>query len=129
MSRKKHTFTKEELKVSRFDVLDHLKTDEDMADYLEACLEEGGPELFFIGLGDVIKAKGIAQIAKETGLSREGLYKTFVPGRQPQFDTIWKITKALGLTMAIGCGQTGSELPAGKATPAKRHRKREAIMA
>lgn len=129
MSRKKHAFTKEELKVSRFDVLDHLKTDEDMAGYLEACLEEGGPELFFIGLGDVIKAKGIAQIAKETGLSREGLYKTFTPGRQPQFDTIWKITKALGLTVTIGCGQTDIEQPAEKATPLKRRRKRETITA
>ncbi len=106
MNRQKHAFTKDELKTTRFDVQDHLKTEEDMAGYLEACLEEGGPELFFIGLGDVIKAKGIAHIAKETGLSREGLYKTFTPGRQPQFDTIWKITRALGLTVMIGRGQT-----------------------
>lgn len=127
MSCKKHTFTKEELGIVRFDVMDHLKTDEDMAAYLEACLEEGGPELFFIGLGDVIKAKGIAQIAKKTGLSREGMYKTFTPGRQPQFDTIWKITKALGLTVTIGCGQNAEEQPAWKETPPKRRRKRDAI--
>ncbi len=123
MSRKKHSFTKEELKVSQFDVLEHLKTEKDMASYLEACLEEGGPELFFIGLGDVIKAKGIAQIAKETGLSREGMYKTFTPGRQPQFDTIWKITKALGLTVSIGCGHNAGEQPARKTSPTKRHKK------
>lgn len=127
MSRKKDAFTKAELKVSRFDVMDHLKTDEDMAGYLEACLEEGGPELFFIGLGDVIKAKGIAQIAKETGLSREGLYKTFTPGRQPQFDTIWKITKALGLTVTIGCGRAAANHSTKKTAASKRHRKNEAI--
>jgi probable addiction module antidote protein len=103
MSSKKSSFTKEELEIIPFNVLDHLKTDEDMALYLEASLEEGGPELFFTALGDVIKAKGIAQIAKETGLSREGLYKTFEPGRQPQFDTVWKITRALGLAVSIGC--------------------------
>ncbi len=67
MSRKKHPFTKEELRISQFDVMDHLKTEKDMAAYLEACLEEGGPELFLIGLGDVINAKGISQNAKETG--------------------------------------------------------------
>lgn len=127
MSGKKQT--KEEVKISRFDVLDHLKTDEDMAGYLEACLEEGGPELFFIGLGDVIKAKGIAQIAKETGLSREGLYKTFIPGRRPQFDTIWKITKALGLTVTIGYEPTTVKRPAKKAAPPKRSRKRQPITA
>lgn len=101
--KEKYTFTKEELETTTFNVQDCLKTDEDMALYLEASLEEGGPEQFYTALGDVIRAKGITRIAKETGLSRESLYKTFEPGRQPQFDTIWKITKALGLTVSVGC--------------------------
>ena len=125
MTKEKFAFTKDDLRTTRFDVLEHLKTEEDMAGYLEACLEEGGPELFFVGLGDVIKAKGITQIAKETGLSREGLYKTFEPGRQPQFDTIWKITRALGLNVSIGCGQTTSP----KVTQSRRRRKREEVTA
>ncbi len=125
MTKEKFTFTKDDLRTTRFDVLEHLKTEEDMAGYLEACLEEGGPELFFVGLGDVIKAKGITQIAKETGLSREGLYKTFEPGRQPQFDTIWKITRALGLNVSIGCGQPTSP----KVTQSRRRRKREEVTA
>ena len=125
MEKRKFVFTKNDLKVTQFNVLDHLKTGGDMADYLAACLAEGGPDLFFIGLGDVIKARGIAHIANETGLSREGLYKTFEPGRQPQFDTIWKIAQALGLTVSIGC-----EEPTGRgAIPVKKRGKRAAVSA
>ena len=126
MKTEKYVPTEEDLKITRFNVLDHLKTDEDMAGYLEACLAEGGPELFFIGLGDVIKAKGITQIAKDTGLSREGLYKTFEPGRQPQFDTVWKITKALGIPLGFPAAAPSGEK---KVAPPKRSRKREAVMA
>ncbi len=123
MAREKYTFTKEELEISTFNILDYLKTDEDMAGYLEACLAEGGVEAFFMGLGDVIQAKGIAQISRETGLSREEVYKTFEPGRQPHFETIWKITKALGLNVSIGCVQP----PAAKSRLPGRRRKREAV--
>ena len=97
----KPLFTPEELVVTPYNTADYLKTDEDMAGYLEACLEEGGTELFLLGLGDVLKAKGIKEVAKETGLSRESLYKTCAPGRKPQFDTIWKITKALGIPLGF----------------------------
>lgn len=122
MKKQKYTFTKQDLEITRFDVVEHLKTDEDMAGYLEACLEEGGPELFLLGLGDVIKAKGIAQLAKDTGLSREGLYKTFAPGRHPQFDTVWKITQALGLTVSIGSTPPQQKPKEKKATRTRRPR-------
>lgn len=105
------------LKVTRFNVLDYLKTDEDMAGYLEACLEEGGPEFFFMGLRDVLKAKGVKAVSEKTGLSRESLYKTCAPGRKPQFDTIWKITKALGIPIVFS-------RPANKAGAPQRRRKR-----
>ncbi|MCL2000413.1 MAG: putative addiction module antidote protein [Planctomycetes bacterium] len=102
MKPRKNAFTRKDLRTTRFDVMDHLVTPDDMAGYLKACLDEGGVDLFLLGLGDVIKAQGIAKIAKETGLSREGLYNTFKPGRKPQFDTVHKITEALGLTISIG---------------------------
>ena len=126
MKKDDFAFTKEDLEITRFNILDRLKTDADMALYLEACLLEGGPDAFFNGLGDVIRAKGITRIAKDTGLSREGLYKTFEPGRQPQFDTIWKIVRALGLTVSVGCGQTVPEpVQENKAPAVKKRRKRE----
>ncbi len=64
MTKERFAFAKDDLRITRFDVFEHLKTEEDMAGYLEACLEEGGPELFSVGLGDVIKAKSIMRIAE-----------------------------------------------------------------
>lgn len=119
-------FTPEEITVTPYATADYLKTNEDMAGYLEACLEEGGPELFLRGLQDALKAKGIKNIAEETGLSRESLYKTCAPGRKPQFDTIWKITKALGIPIGFPLASRSN----GKATQErgrapKRKRKHE----
>src|SRR5260370_42630304 len=84
---------------TRYDVAEHLRTPEEMAAYLEACLEEADGNAAFIAkaLGDIARAKGMAQIARDTGLSRESLYKALSGQRSPGFDTILKVIEALGL--------------------------------
>lgn len=86
---------------TRFDVTEHLRTPEEMAAYLEACFEEAGDDAAFIAkaLGDIARAKGMTQIARDTGLSRESLYKALSGERTPGFDTILKVIQALGLKL------------------------------
>ena len=86
---------------ARYDVAEHLRTPKEMAAYLEACLEEAGGDAAFIAraLGDIARAKGMAQIARDTGLSRESLYKSLSGQRSPGFDTILKVIEALGLRL------------------------------
>jgi len=84
---------------TRYDVAEHLRTPEEMAAYLEACFEEAGDDAAFIAkaLGDIARAKGMTQVARDAGLSRESLYKALSGDRTPSFDTILKVIKALGL--------------------------------
>jgi probable addiction module antidote protein len=89
------------VKISKFDVVEYLDSEEMMAEYLTAAMEEENPDVFLAALADVAKARGIAQLAKDTGLGRESLYKTLAPGAKPRFDTIMKITKALGVPLAV----------------------------
>ena len=86
---------------TRYDVADHLRTPKEMAAYLEACLEEAGGDAAFIAkaLGDIARAKGMAQVARDSGLSRESLYKALSGERSPGFDTILKVVEALGLRL------------------------------
>lgn len=88
-------------KFSRYDVVDYLKTEEDIAGYLEACMEEAGDDAAYIAaaLGDIARARGMAQLAKDTGISREGLYKALSPDGNPSLATILKVVKALGLKL------------------------------
>jgi probable addiction module antidote protein len=88
------------MKTTKFDVTDHLDNEEVIAEYLAAAMEDPDPNVFLVALGDVAKARGIAQLAKDSGLSRESLYKTLAPGAKPRFETIMKITRALGVPMA-----------------------------
>ena len=83
---------------TRYDVAEHLRTPEEMAAYLEACLEEADGDAACIAkaLGDIARAKGMAQVAKDAGLSRESLYKALSGERSPDFDTILKVVRALG---------------------------------
>jgi probable addiction module antidote protein len=85
--------------ISRYDVAEHLRTTEEMAAYLDACIEEADGDAAFIGkaLGDIARARGMSQIAKDTGLSRESLYRSLDGEHIPSFDTILKVTKALGI--------------------------------
>jgi probable addiction module antidote protein len=88
-------------KTTRYDVAEHLRTPEEMAAYLEACLDEAQGDAAFIAkaLGDIARAKGMAQVARDTGLSRESLYKALSGERSPDFDTILKVVNALGLRL------------------------------
>jgi probable addiction module antidote protein len=92
---------------TRYDVADHLRTPKEMAAYLEACLEEAGGDAAFIAkaLGDIARAKGMAQVARDAGLSRESLYKALSGDRSPGFDTILKVVGALGLSLHAKASQ------------------------
>jgi probable addiction module antidote protein len=85
----------------KYDVVDYLNTDEEMALYLEACFEEAGDDAAFIAaaLGDIARAKGMTEIAAATGLTREGLYRTLSKDGNPSFSAILKVMKALGLKL------------------------------
>ena len=78
---------------------EHLQSDEDMAAYLEASLEEGDASLFAAALGDIARAKGMSQLARETGLGRESLYKALSPTGNPEIATILRVVSALGLQL------------------------------
>ncbi len=86
-------------KTKIWDAAEHLETEEDMAAYLEAALEDGDSVLIAAVLGDIARAKGMAQIAKEAGLGRESLYKALSPEGNPEFKTILKVVRALGLKL------------------------------
>ena len=86
---------------NNYDVADYLKSEEDMAHYLEACFEEAGDDAAYIAsaLGDIARAKGMADIVAATGLTREGLYRTLSKDGNPSFSAILKVMKALGLKL------------------------------
>lgn len=88
-------------KTSKYDVAEHLRTPEEMAEYLEACMEEASGDATFIAkaIGDIARAKGMTQVARDAGLSRESLYKALSGERTPGFDTILKVIGALGLKL------------------------------
>lgn len=88
------------LETTKWDVVDHLKTDEDIAYYLEAVFEDGDPALITAALGDVARAKGMTQLAKDTGLAREALYRSLSAEGKPEFTTVLKVMKAFGLRLA-----------------------------
>jgi probable addiction module antidote protein len=91
------------MKITKFDVTEHLDNEEVIAEYLAAAMEDADPNVFLAALADVAKARGMAQLAKDSGLSRESLYKTLAPGAKPRFETIVKITKALGVSRIFTC--------------------------
>jgi probable addiction module antidote protein len=88
-------------KFSRWDAADDLKTDEDIAAYFAICVEEdpGDGSLIRAALGDIARARSMSQLAKDTGLAREGLYKALSAEGNPEFATIMKVIKALGLSL------------------------------
>ena len=82
-----------------FDIVEHLKTDEDIANYLTAVLEDNDPALLAAALGDIARARGMTEMARASGLTREALYKALRPSAQPRFDTIARVCKALGVKL------------------------------
>jgi len=103
-------------KTTRYDVVDYLRTPEDMAAYLEACFEEAKGDATFIAkaLGDIARAKGMARVAREAGLSRESLYKALSGERSPGFDTILKVIGALGLQLEARIPRTRGSRSSGR---------------
>lgn len=93
-------------KTRPWDAAEHLETAEDMAAYLEAALEEGDPALIAAAMGDIARAKGITQISRETGLGRESLYKALSPEGNPEFATVLKVLRALGLRLHATAAQS-----------------------
>jgi probable addiction module antidote protein len=87
-----------------FDFSEHLDSEAAISEYLTAIVEDGDPALLAAALGDIAKARGMAQIAEATGLGREALYKALRPGAQPRFDTIARVCAALGLKLVVQPG-------------------------
>ena len=86
-------------KFAPFDAADCLTDEETIAEYLTAALEDPNPDLFLIAVRDVARARGMTQLAKDTGLGRESLYKALTPGAKPRYDTVMKIMQALGVKL------------------------------
>ncbi len=80
---------------------DHLETAEDIAAYLEAVFEDGDPELITHALGTVARSKGMSEISRLTGLGRQSLYKALSPQGHPEFATVLKVVRALGLRLSL----------------------------
>ena len=88
-------------KTRPWDAAEHLETEEDMALYLEAALEDGDPALVAAALGDIARAKGMTQVARSAGLGRESLYKALSAEGNPEFSTILRVVRALGLRLEV----------------------------
>lgn len=93
--------TKTKIKVRSFDPAEHLRDEADISAYLQTVLEDGDPALLAAALGDISRARGMSQLARDTGLSRESLYKSLSGERAPSSDTLFKVLRALGLRLEV----------------------------
>jgi probable addiction module antidote protein len=92
---------KPRIKTIPWDSASYLKTNKDIAHYLEAVFEDGDPALVAAALGDVARAKGMSQIAQAAGLGRESLYKALSREGNPEFATVLRVMRALGLKLKV----------------------------
>jgi probable addiction module antidote protein len=92
---------KKKIRTTKWDAANHLKTNKDIIEYLEAVLEEGDPGLVAAALGDVARARGMSKIAKAAGLGRESLYKALSAEGNPEFATVLKVLYSLGLKLHV----------------------------
>lgn len=97
---KRKPSTKPKVKLLPFDAARYLSDDAAIAEYMSAVLEQDDPELLLLALGDIARARGMAQVAKDAGLGRESLYKALAPGAKPRFDTVVKVARALGVRLS-----------------------------
>jgi probable addiction module antidote protein len=88
-------------KITDFDPAAYLDSEETIAEYLTVTLEENDPDLLLAALSNVAKARGMAKIAKDSGIGRESLYKALKPGSKPRFETIMKVMHALGIKLTV----------------------------
>ena len=89
------------IKTAPFDAADYLDDEETIAEYLTAALEDPNPDIFLVAVRDVARARGMAQLARDTGLGRESLYKALAPGAKPRYDTVLKVLHALGVKLHV----------------------------
>jgi probable addiction module antidote protein len=89
------------IEVTNFDIAEYLDNKEVIAEYLSQILADGDMDELLEALGNIAKAKGMSQIASETGLGRESLYKTFHKGTKPKFDTIMKVIQSFGVKIQV----------------------------
>jgi len=87
------------IKPAKFDAAEYLDSEEVIAEYLNAALEDEDPNVFLTAVGDVAKARGMTELAKDAGLGRESLYKALTPGAKPRYDTVLKVIRALGVDL------------------------------
>lgn len=93
--------TKEDCKLSKWDIVEHLDSEEMIEAYLEAVFEEGDPDFIITALNNVARARGVNELAKKMGVTREGLYKSLNGKTEPKFKTIYKAIQALGLKIRL----------------------------
>ena len=96
---KTKTQTKTGLSLAPFDAADYLHDRAAMAEFLSAALEYGNPEVFLQAVRTAARARGMSQLARDTGLARESLYKALAPGAKPRYDTMLKLVQALGVRL------------------------------
>jgi probable addiction module antidote protein len=89
------------IRISKFEASDHLKSEEEIHEFLAAALEDPNPDVFLAALSEAAKARGIAALAERSGLGRESLYKTLAPGSKPRYETICKLVDALGVKLTV----------------------------
>ncbi|MHB8056662.1 MAG: addiction module antidote protein [Desulfuromonadaceae bacterium] len=87
------------VEIAPFDAADYLTDEDTIAEYLTAALEDPNTDMFLVAVKDVARARGMTQLAKDTGLGRESLYKALAPGAQPRYGTIMKVLRALGVRL------------------------------
>ena len=92
---------KSSVKITKFDAAEYLTSEEDIELYLEETLKENDPKAFLQALNTVARAKGMAQLSRETGIPRESLYQSLSEKGNPGFYTLWKVAEALGLTLTM----------------------------
>ena len=93
-------------KFASFDAADYLSNEETIAEYISAALEDPDPDVFLTAVRDVARARGMAQLTKDSGLGRESLYKALTPGAKPRYDTMLKLLHALGVKLSASPTQS-----------------------
>jgi probable addiction module antidote protein len=94
------------VRVTEFDPSAFLNSDDVVAEYLTAALEDANPDVFLAAVGHVAKARGMSSIAQRAGLGRESMYKAFAPGAKPRYDTVLKVLHSLGVKLKVSSGDS-----------------------
>jgi probable addiction module antidote protein len=92
---------KGKIEFAPFDTSDHLDREEVIEEYLKAALQDPNPDLFLLAVANVAKARGMAKVAKDSGLGRESLYKALTPGAKPRYETVRKLMDSLGMRLTV----------------------------